>query len=120
MVPLDAVVFVATEPIDMRWSFDLLAGLVRDRLGQEPRSGALFVFFGRRKDRLKALFFDRSGYCILYKRLDRGAFRLPEVVEPGATNIVIDDAEFALLLEGLELPGAQEDRAARPRRKKLH
>lgn len=86
-VSLDAAVFVATEPVDMRWSFDILAGLVREQLDEEPRSGELFVFLSRRRDRAKILFFDKTGYCILYKRLDRGTFRRLELVEPGAKSV---------------------------------
>jgi transposase len=104
MLPLDVAIYIAVDPIDLRWGFDLLAGVVRDRLGESARNGAVFIFFGRRRDRCKAFFFDKTGYCILYKRLDRGTFRMPEVIEPGATHVMIDDAELALLLEGLELP----------------
>jgi transposase len=110
MVPVDVPIYVATESIDMRWSFDILAGLVRERLEEEPRSGSLFVFFGRRLDRLKILFFDSNGYCVLYKRLDKGTFRIPAVVEPGASSVCVDDEELALLLEGLELPERPQKR----------
>ena len=111
MMPDDAEVYLGTESIDMRWSFDILCGLVRERLDGDPRSGALFVFVGRRGDRVKVLFYDATGYCILYKRLDRGTFRLPEVVEPGATRVELDPEELALLLEGLALP--KKERRAR-------
>ena len=60
------------EPIDLRWSFDRLAGIVVERLGREPRSRALFVFFGKRHAAIKVLFFDGTGLCLFYKRLDRG------------------------------------------------
>lgn len=114
MLPADVAVYLAIEPIDLRWSFDILAGIVRERLGGDPKSGALFLFFGRRHDRVKVLFYDRSGYCLLYKRLDRGTFRLPEVVEPGAPVVTLDEDELALLLEGIELPS---ERVVRPRRR---
>ena len=115
MLPRDTSVYLGTESIDLRWSFDILCGLVRERLDGDPRSGALFVFFGRRGDRLKILFYDTSGYCILYKRLDRGTFRLPEIVEPGAVQVAIDPEELALMLEGLSLPKKE-----RPRRRSVH
>jgi transposase len=118
MLPSDVAIYLALEPIDLRWSFDLLAGAVRERLGEQPRSGALFLFFSRRADRVKVLFFDRTGYCILYKRLDKGTFRLPAVTEPGAASVAIDEAELALLLEGLELPDAPRSR--RNRRQRVH
>ena len=116
MRPSDVAIYLALEPVDLRWSFDLLAGVVRDRLGEEPRSGALFLFFSRRADRVKALFFDRTGYCILYKRLDKGTFRLPAVPEPGARSVAIDEAELALMLEGLQLPESPRSR----RRSRVH
>ena len=78
MIPVGVQVFVASAPIDMRFSFDRLAGLCQDQLGYDARSGALFVFFGKRRDALKVLFFDGSGMCVFYKRLDKGRFRVPE------------------------------------------
>jgi transposase len=115
MLPSDVAIYVALEPIDLRWSFDILAGTVRERLGGDPKSGALFLFFGRRRDRVKVLFYDRTGYCLLYKRLDRGTFHLPDVVEPGAATVAIDEDELALLLEGVDLPRERASRAKRPR-----
>jgi transposase len=117
MWPFDVAIYLALEPIDLRWSFDLLAGVVRERLEEDPRSGALFVFFGRRHDRVKCLFFDQTGYCILYKRLDKGTFRLPAVTEPGAASVAIDEAELALLLEGLDLPDIDR---VRKKRRRMH
>jgi transposase len=117
MIAADAEVFVGTDAIDLRWSFDILAEIVRERMGEEPRSGALFVFFGGRgRDRLKILFWDKTGYCILYKRLEKGTFRLPEVIEPGARSVSIDAEELALMLEGLELPKPNTN----GRRRRMH
>jgi transposase len=76
MIPAGVEIFIALEPIDLRYSFDRLAGLAKEHMGYEARSGALFVFFGRRRDALKVLFFDGSGMCIFYKRLDRGTFKV--------------------------------------------
>lgn len=78
MIPSGVRIFVCTEPVDMRRSFDALALAVREKLMLDPESGALFVFGGKRAMRVKVLWFDRNGYCILYKRLDRARFRLPE------------------------------------------
>ena len=61
MIPAGVEVFVGLEPIDLRWGFDRLAGLVSERLGRDARSRALFVFFGKRRDALKVLFFDGTG-----------------------------------------------------------
>jgi transposase len=69
MIPHVVEVFVGLDPIDLRWGFDRLSGLVAERLGREARSGALFLFFGKRRDALKVLFFDGSGLCLFYKRL---------------------------------------------------
>ena len=64
MIPQGVQVFVALEPIDMRFSFDRLSGLAKEQIGYDARSGALFVFFGKRRDALKVLFFDGSGLCV--------------------------------------------------------
>jgi transposase len=65
MIPSGVEIYVALEPIDMRLSFDRLGGLAREQIGYDARSGALFLFFGRRRDALKILFFDGSGMAIL-------------------------------------------------------
>ena len=79
MIPHGVEIFLGLDPIDLRWGFDRLAGLVAERLGRSARSGALFVFFGRRREALKVLFFDGNGLCLFYKRLDQGTFRLPRI-----------------------------------------
>ena len=69
MIPHGMEVYVALDPIDLRWGFDRLAGVVTERLGRGARSGALFVFFGRRRTALKVLFFDGTGMCVVYNQL---------------------------------------------------
>jgi transposase len=69
MIPRGVEIFVGVEPIDLRWSFDRLSGIATERIGRSARSGALFVFFGKRRDAIKVLFFDGSGLCQFYKRL---------------------------------------------------
>lgn len=103
MIPHGVEIFVGLEPIDLRWSFDRLMGIVGERLGREARSGALFVFFGKRRDALKILFADGSGLCQFYKRLDSGVFRLPEPLEPGATSVVIEERLLDDLLDGIDV-----------------
>lgn len=117
MIPQGVEVFVALEPIDLRLGFERLAGLVRERLGHEPRSGALFLFFGKRKDALKLLFADPSGMCLFYKRLDRGTFRIPEVPSPEATHVEVDEATLDALLDGIDLESKppRPPRSPRPR-----
>jgi transposase len=103
MIPHGVEIFVGLEPIDLRWSFDRLAGAVAERVGREARSGALFVFFGKRKAALKVLFFDGTGLCVFYKRLDRGSFRLPEPGVEGATTVVIEERVLDDLLDGIDV-----------------
>ena len=84
-LPPSVRVFLATEPLDMRGSFDSLAGAVR-RLGLDPVDGHLYLFMNRRRRLAKVLWFDRSGWCILAKRLERGSFQLPSI--PAGTGQV--------------------------------
>lgn len=102
MIPRGVEVFVGLEPIDLRWSFDRLAGIVVERLGREPRSRALFVFFGKRHAAIKVVFFDGTGLCLFYKRLDRGNFAVPEP-RGDATCVQLTEAELDDLLSGLTL-----------------
>ena len=97
-------IYAATAPIDLRRSFDGLAAAAREQLGHDPKSGALFLFVNKVGDRLKALWWDRTGYCLLCKRLERGRFRIPALLRPGDTSIALDAQEFARILEGLDLP----------------
>jgi len=117
MIPSGVQVFVALEPIDMRWSFDRLAGAALERVGYDSRSGALFIFLGRRKDAVKVLFFDGSGMCQFYKRLDRGVFRLPEPTAPDARHVELDESLLDALLDGVDLGEAPK---SAPRRRRVH
>lgn len=103
MIPSGVSVYVALEPVDMRFSFERLAGLAQEQVGYSARSGALFVFFGRRRDALKILFFDGSGLCQFYKRLDRSTFRVPEPPSPQSRYVEIDDAVLEALLDGIDV-----------------
>jgi transposase len=118
MIPSGVQVFVAIEPVDMRYGFERLSGMVRERMGYEPRGGSLFVFVGRRRQTVKILFADSTGRCIFSKRLDRGTFSLPDAPAAGATHIEVDESTLDALLDGLELaPGtAPARKPARPRR----
>lgn len=117
MIPSGVQVFVALEPVDMRWSFDKLAGAALDRIGYDARCGALFVYFGKRKTAVKVLFFDGSGMCCFYKRLDRGAFRLPEGCAPDARHVELDEGLLDALLDGVDL--SEAPKPERPRRKRV-
>jgi len=102
MIPHGVEIFVGLEPIDLRWSFDRLTGMVTERIGREARSGALFVFFGKTRAAIKVFFFDGTGLCIFYKRLDRGTFRLPEV-EGHPSSVVIEERALDDLLDGIDV-----------------
>ena len=103
MLPAKMPIYCATSPVDLRRSFDGLAAASQEVLGKDPRSGALFLFVNKAGNRLKALWWDRTGYCVLYKRLERGVFRFPTAMRPGDTSVAIEAAEFAKILEGLDL-----------------
>ena len=95
-------VYLCTSTTDMRKGFDTLAVVVRESLGCDPLSGHLFLFVGRRRDRLKILYWDRDGYALWYKRLEQGTFRMP-LAKPDAASIELKASELAMLLEGIDL-----------------
>lgn len=103
MIPHGVEIFVALDPIDLRWSFDRLVGVVAERLGRDARGGAMFVFFGKRREALKVLFDDGSGLCLFYKRLDRGTFRVPEPRPDDPSTVEIDERTLDDLLDGIEV-----------------
>jgi transposase len=103
VIPQGVQVFVALDPVNLCCSFDRLSGIAREQIGYEARSGALFIFYGRRRDALKVLFFDGTGMCIFYKRLDRGTFRLPEPVTADARHVEIDQVTLDALLDGIDV-----------------
>ena len=106
-LPPSVRIYVATRPVDARKSFDGLAALVEADFGLEPMSGHLFVFLNRRAHVCQILFWDRSGFCIVKKRLEAGSFRLVRGADGEAIHVEIDAAELALMLEGIELDGAK-------------
>jgi len=103
MIPHGVEIFVGLEPIDLRWGFERLAGAVSERLGRRARSGALFVFFGRRRQAVKVFFYDGSGLCVFYKRLDKSIFRLPPVYEEGVRGVKINERMLEDLLSGIDI-----------------
>ncbi|MEO1603473.1 MAG: IS66 family insertion sequence element accessory protein TnpB [Pseudomonadota bacterium] len=104
-------IFVALDHVDMRGSFDALAGHVR-RLGADPLDGHLYVFVNRRKTLLKALWFDRTGWAIFSKRLERGSFELPKV-DDDVHTVAVDPGQLAMILEGIELSARRRLRYTR-------
>jgi transposase len=104
-------VYLATQPADMRKSFDGLAALTTHVLGLDPLSGHLFVFANRRRDRIKILYWDRDGLAVWAKRLERGTFRIPAA----DGRVEMTAAELAALLAGIDLGTARRrPRYARP------
>jgi transposase len=108
--PTSVRVFLCRRPTDLRRSFDRLAGMVQEVLHEDPFSGHLFVFVNRPRDRVKILLWDRSGFWLLYKRLEQGCFRLPEGNQDVLT---IDSVRLSLILEGIDLAGARQQRRYR-------
>jgi transposase len=105
-LPSSVQVFVCLQPTDLRKSFDSLAAIVSGAVGKNPLSGHLFVFLNRNRDRVKILFWDRSGYCLYYKRLEAGTFRIPSQYDTG-TAAAMPLPELTLMLEGIDLSGAR-------------
>lgn len=99
---LPAKLYVALAPVNLHLSFDRLAGIVRSELGGDPRAEAAFVFHNRRATHLKVLWFDGTGYCIFYKRLDRSTYRIPMAIPAGATSVTVSRRELDLLLRGID------------------
>ena len=106
-LPPSVRLFVARGVTDMRKSFDTLAALVIDVIDEDPQSGHLFLFVNRRRDRLKVLWWDRSGYCLLAKRLEHGQFRIYDKADGGGGHYEVSVGDLALLLEGIDLRGAK-------------
>jgi transposase len=119
VIPHGVEVFVALDRIDLRWGFNRLTGVVAERIGREARSGALFVFFGKRGEAMKVLFFDGTGVCLFYKRLDKGTFRIPLAPAEGTTTLQIEERALDDLLDGIDLD-ASPPPAARRRRTTTH
>jgi transposase len=107
VIPSGVEVYIALEAIDLRFSFDRLAGLAKEQVGYDARGGALFVFFGRRRDALKLLFFDGSGMCIF--------FQIPEATSPSARHVEVDDATLEALLDGIDVDPPSGERVRRVR-----
>lgn len=116
-LPETTRIHVATEPVDLRRGFDGLSSATRTIIGGDPLSGHLFVFINRRRNRMKILLWESTGFLLLYKRLERGTFILPSAPLPGQRHIMMSASELLLLLEGLDLRGAK--RRARWRRSKV-
>ena len=110
-LPATVRVFVARGATDMRKSFDTLAALVCDVVEEDPQSGHLFVFVNRRRDRLKILWWDRSGYCLLAKRLEHHRFHIYDRASGSKSRYEMKAGDLSLMLEGIDLRGARRRRS---------
>jgi transposase len=97
-------IYLHTEPTDMRKGIDGLSGIVRGQFAGDPVDGSLYLFVNRRRDRLKILHFDGSGFWVFYKVLEQGTF---EVRQSEDQRMVIDATELAMLLGGVSLVGVK-------------
>lgn len=109
-LPPSVRIFIARGATDMRKSFDTLAVLVCDVIAEDPQSGHLFVFVNRRKNRVKILWWDRSGYCLLAKRLEHGQFHIYDRSSGSTCAYEMSASDLALLLEGIDLRGSKRRR----------
>ena len=102
-LPASVRIMLAVEPCDMRKGFDSLAAIVRETFGDDPLSGHLFVFRSRRGDRMKILWWDRDGFAIWMKRLEKGTFRVTVSDSArGAARIELPRRELMMMLEGID------------------
>lgn len=101
-LPASVRVYLASEPVDMRRGHDGLMAMVRNQWGLDPFSGHLFVFVGKRRDRVKILLWERGGFVLYYKRLEKGRFRLPRIGSTDQT-VELDATALAMLLDGIDL-----------------
>ncbi|MFP4500186.1 MAG: IS66 family insertion sequence element accessory protein TnpB [Candidatus Hydrogenedentota bacterium] len=107
-LPPSVRIFVCLQPADMRRSFDGLSAMVSQVLMEDPQSGHLFVFRNRRGDRMKILYWDRDGFALWYKRLEKGTFRFPSVLF--GDKLEWTPAELALVLEGIDVREARRQK----------
>ena len=106
-------VYVALAPVDMRFGYERLGGLVRDKMQAEPRSRALFVFVGKRGHTMKVLTWDGTGSIVIHKKLDAGKFELPRATSEGDQHVVVSDAIFEVIYKGVST-------TPRPRPRRTH
>jgi transposase len=116
-VPGSVQVWLASKPVDMRRGHDGLRAIVEAEWQLDAYSGHLFVFVGKRLDRVKVLFWDHGGFVLLYKRLERGRFRLPRI--PGsAVTIKLEPSQLAMLLDGIDVSRVRMPKRWKPKKAK--
>jgi transposase len=114
LLPRAVRIYIATEPVSLRKSFDGLSNEVRTVLARDPLSGHVFTFLNRRKNQVKLLVWTRGGFTVVHKRLERGVFAFPRRVKPGVTHVEIDVHELSMLLEGIDVTRARVSKRWEP------
>ena len=117
-LPPSVRVFLATQPVDGRKGADSLMGIVRDVLAHDPLGGHIFVFFSKLCDRVRVVYWDRNGFAMWSKRLERGRFRPAFSPDGKLVANSIESAELSLVLEGIDLAGARRRPRWEPSSKK--
>lgn len=102
----DTRIFIALGPTDMRKGFDALAAIVAQSLKRDPLSGQLFLFFNRRRDKMKVLYWDRDGLAIWYRRLEQGTYQIPQA-DPGSNSVEVRAEELLMILRGIDYQSAK-------------
>lgn len=102
LLPRSVRVYVATQPVSLRKSFEGLSNEVRHVLAHDPLSGHVFVFLNRRRNQVKLLVWTRGGFTIIHKRLERGTFAFAKQVHDDAVIVEFETHELAMLLEGID------------------
>ena len=105
--PAGVRVYLAVEPHDMRKSFNGLSAIARELVSRGLEDGAMFAFTNKRRNRLKILYYDRTGVCVLAKRLETGTFSWPAAPSSGTPSLSLAPEALQLLLDGIDLRGAE-------------
>lgn len=107
LVPVESIkIFVQLSPIDMRKSIDGLTGLIVDEFSMSPQSGCIFIFYNKNRNKVKAIYWDKNGFILHYKRLDRGRFKFSRA--PLGSILEINREQFQWLFSGLDFQLMQE------------
>jgi len=109
-LPASVRIFLCMEVTDMRRGFDGLAAMVMESLKDDPLSGHMFVFRNRRRDRVKILYWDRDGYALWYKRLEKGTFKFPSVTSSRSRRVEVKASDLMMLLDGVDLRSVRREK----------
>lgn len=103
MIAQGLPIYVALEPVDMRFGAERLGSLVRERMRVEPRARALFAFVSKRGHTMKVLTWDGTGTIVIHKKLDAGKFELPRATGPSEQHVLVSDAMFEVIHKGVAI-----------------